>query len=212
MSEELDNKRILDNLNIKDESKVLDHFLNLGNVSFFTGDFDLFEYFLKSLFEIADENKINEKKLLNHIFYLSNNCILTHNIFPFSIILNNVKNEITKSNDMSHINRYLKNLKKLALKSLTNNFDSGFIEIINVLNDLHEHFVNNNMDISGLFIKNILITLISSTLKHQRPNLKNEVISISYDVFPLGTSIAKSHPSLKPDVMKGRRISINRIS
>lgn len=158
---------------------IIKHLLTIGNMSYISGDIYLFEHFIESLFEIININSgiINIDELLKHIYNFGIMSSHAHNINLYSIIINNIEKIIYELKEPIPINNYLYILKNLALKSEKENFDLGILEIIKTFKKINKYFINNNIQINKVYLKNILIILIYSAEKNNKEYLKNMILN-----------------------------------
>lgn len=170
--------KIFDKLNISTLDGVLELLINIGNMSYVSGDNDIFEYFIESLFDIihADIKELNKEEIIKYIHNYGVVSAKDHDIIPYSIIIDNLKEYIFELKETKSINSYLRVLRDLALKSETNNYELGTLEALHVFRDLNEHFIEKNMHINRFYLKNIVISLISSTEISHHERLKNKVL------------------------------------
>jgi len=158
---------------------IIKHLLTIGNMSYISGDIYLFEHFIESLFEIININSgiINIDELLKNIYNFGIMSSHAHNINLYSIIINNIEKIIYELKEPIPINNYLYILKNLALKSEKENFDLGILEIIKTFKKISKYFINNNIQINEVYLKNILIILIYSAEKNNKEYLKNMILN-----------------------------------
>jgi len=178
-------EKSLDRLNIQDINEVYDLFINLGNISYFTGDYDTFKYFIESLFNVLNIELRSEKdtEFLNNIHNYGQMSVYNHNITPFQIIANNIKYKIFDLKGVDIINQYLHILRDLALKAEKNNFEMGFLKILYVFREVSEYFLKENLNINNFYLKNTIISLISSAKKNRKISIKNKIINEMSETF-----------------------------
>lgn len=165
--------------------EIIKIFINIGYKSYFSGDMDIFEYFIDSLFELVSSNSeiISAEELLKYINYLGNMSIHNHNIIPFYTIITNIQKKIYELNELNTINNYLNIIKNLAFKSEKENFEIGILEILNKLKYINNYFIKNNLQINNIFLKNIIISLIYHTDMNNKEYLKNKIIAEIEDIL-----------------------------
>lgn len=185
----------LKKLNISKFDEVLQLFLNIGNMSYISGDITLFEYFIKSLFELmhAEAKELNKYELIKYIQNYGLKSVKDHDIAQFSIILNNLKKYIFELKGTKNINSNLRILKNLALKSESHNYELGTFEILSVFNELNEYFKDNKMDINRLYIHNNLISLMYSAEFNHHERLKYRILKDFDDILGSKASLALSN-------------------
>ena len=179
--------KTLKQLDINTISEVMEMYINIGNMSYISGDNDIFEYFIESLFEIinAAPEKLNEKELVKYIYKYGLMSSRNYNITPYCIILSNIKNNVFKSEDMQIINQYLKILENLAITSEAHNYESGTMETLYILKDIDDYLKEKNMEVNRFYLKNIVISAIHSAEKNQHEHLKDKIVAESNEILEL---------------------------
>lgn len=177
--------KTLRQLNINTISEVMEMYINIGNMSYISGDNDLFEYFIESLFDIinAAPEKFNERELVKYIYKYGLMSSRNYNITPYCIILSNIKTNVFKSEDMQIINQYLKILENLAITSEAHNYESGTMETLHILKDIDDYLKEKNMEVNRFYLKNIVISVIHSAEKNQHEHLKDKIVAESNEIL-----------------------------
>lgn len=181
-SEEMKTFEIL-NVNTVDE--VMRQFINIGNMSYFCGDNDAFEYFIESLFDIvnAEPNGIDSEELIKRIYHYSLMSAQNYDIIAYSVILNNIKKNILKLTEAQPVNQYLMILKDLAVISVSNNLKAGIMEALHAFRGINDHFVDNKMHINRMYLKNIIISIVYSAEKSRHEKLKDTLLAESSEIL-----------------------------
>ncbi len=173
-------KRIKDfkKMNVKTIDDVLGLFINIGNMAYFSGDNDTFEFFMDSLFDVMHMNlELDREKMIKCIYNYGLLSVHNHDVIPYSIILNNFRKTIFKLTETITINNHLRILKDLALSSEINNYELGIVDVLNVFKDLNDHFRDKNMNVNRLYLQNIVISLISSSESNHHERFKNTMLT-----------------------------------
>jgi hypothetical protein len=164
-------------MNVKTIDDILGLFINIGNMAYFSGDNDTFEFFMDSLFDVIHMNlELDREKMIKCIYNYGLLSAHNHDIIPYSIILNNFRKTIFELTETITINNYLRILKDLALNSEINNYELGVMDVLNVFKDLYDHFLDKNMHVNRLYLQNIVISLISSSESNHHERLKNTTL------------------------------------
>jgi len=181
----------LKKLNISKFDEVLQIFLNIGNMSYISGDIVLFEFFIKSLFELmhAESEALDKDELMKYIQNYGLKSVKDHDIAQFSIILNNLKEYTFELKGTKNINSYLRILKNLALKSESHNYELGTFEVLSVFNELNGYFKDKKMDINRFYLHNNLISLMSSAEINHHERLKYRILKDFDEIFGLEASL-----------------------
>jgi len=167
--------------------EVVKFFINIGNMSFYSGDYDTFQYFVDSLFKIMyeEDDWIDSNEVMKYICDYVLVSIHNHNVYSYSIIMNKLKEYVYKQEEIEEINQSLRILKDLALNSVSTNFILGFNVLSEIFKDINSHFKMNDMHVSSLFLKNIIISLIYNAQINHNENIKNKIILETSEVLNL---------------------------
>jgi hypothetical protein len=176
-------------IDVDTPEEVVKFFINIGNMSFFSGDYDTFEYFVDSLFKIMYEecDWIDTREVMKYICDYVRVSIHNHNVYSYSIILNKLKEYVYKQVGMEDINHSLRILKDLALNSVSTNFILGFNVLSEIFTDIDSHLKMNDMHVSSLFLKNIIISLIYNAQINHNENIKEKIILETSKILNLKT-------------------------
>jgi len=180
-----ENKIVVDELMKKininsnfDEDDI--HILNnIGSMAYFSGNIDVFDYYIEQILNLHKSIYDNEKK---SIFYnvFRDYCIISvssYNLIFYRILINSIKKEIMKMKNPVEIRNYLKILKSLSEHALKNNFDEGILYFTDIYKSINQYFVKNNMSISKIHLKMILLNLFISSEILNKESIKNYIIS-----------------------------------
>lgn len=182
-------------LNISKFDDVFQLFLNIGNMSYISGDIVIFELFIKASFELmhAKSEVLDKDELMKYIQNYGLKSLKDHDIAQFSIILNNLKEYIFELKGTKNINSYLRILKNLALKSESHNYELGTFEVLSVFNELNGFFKDKKMDINRFYIHNNLISLMSSAEINHHERLRYRILKDFDDILGSKASLTLSN-------------------
>jgi hypothetical protein len=156
---------------------VLDLMISVGNTAYTTGEIDVFNYFIGSLFDIVNSNaEIDLDELLESIFQFGVMSTYSYDIYSYSIILENFVDYTCSLKEMETIEQNLHILKKLALESDKKGFDSGVLQVAVAFKDIADYLQKENMLLSRFFLKNHLISMIYTVDKKKKEDLKENII------------------------------------
>lgn len=166
-------------LNIRTLDEALSLLINIGNMSFVSGDNDIFEPFIEALFEIlnADIKGLEKERLIKYIHNYGLRSAKDHDIIPFLIVLKNLKEPVLNLKETASVNAYLRILKNLVLKSETANYELGTLEVLRMFRELNGHFTDNDMHVNKFYLKSITISLMSSAETNRHERLKHKILA-----------------------------------
>jgi hypothetical protein len=152
---------------------------NIGSMAYFSGNIDVFDYYIEQILNLHKSIYDNEKK---SIFYnvFRDYCIISvssYNLIFYRILINSIKKEIMKMKNPVEIRNYLKILKSLSEHALKNNFDEGILYFTDIYKSINQYFVKNNMNISKIHLKMILLNLFISSEILNKESIKNYIIT-----------------------------------
>lgn len=172
-------------LNIRTLDEALSLLINIGNMSFVSGDNDIFEPFIEALYEIVHANieGLEKERLIKYIHNYGLRSAKDHDIIPYSIVLKNLKEHVLDLRETRSVNAYLGILKNLALKSETSNYELGTLEALRVFRELNGHFADNGMHVNKFYLKSIMISLMSSAETNRHERLKHKILAGAKDIL-----------------------------
>jgi hypothetical protein len=183
---------------------IVNLLINIGNQAYTQGDLDTFKHFISTLFELMDYelDNIKTEDLLKHVRYFVLMATHNHNIYTYSTIMEQFNQSLRKIDDSQIVNEYLQILRELALGSIRNNFELGVLEVVKTFRSINDHFSENKMHISSLYLKNLMIMLIYSAEKYQYDQLKQTIIEETVDFlkFPTSNSYTIEQPLITMDI------------
>lgn len=173
------NLRKLRKYNISTVDDVINIFFNVGNMSYFLGDNDIFDFFIESSFEIisAESDNINKNDLIKYIKNYGFMSAQNYNIITYSIILKNIKKHIFNLEKVQLINFYLRTLKDLVMIPEIKDYEVGVIEALYIFNEINDYFIFKGMRVNRVYLKNIIISIINSAEINKHQYLKNIIFS-----------------------------------
>jgi hypothetical protein len=172
-------------LNIRTLDEALSLLINIGNMSFVSGDNDVFEPFIEALYEIvqADIEGLEKERLIKYIHNYGLRSAKDHDIIPYSIVIKNLKEHVLDLRETRSVNAYLGILKNLALKSETSNYELGTLEALRVFREFNGHFNDNAMYVNKFYLKSIMISLMSSAETNRHERLKHKILAEAKEIL-----------------------------
>ncbi len=166
--------RKLKQLKVDSVNDVFDEFISIGNMAYSNGDVTLYKHFMDSLFYLIDNepNDILKKDIFNNMVHFMNMCIEHNNQLLYSIILDNIQNQILKTKDTHIAYDYVTFLEIFINNALRRDFTGGVIKTLQAFININHHFTNNSMQLNSVNLKNFIIELCAK--KMQSVNLDED--------------------------------------
>lgn len=152
-------------------------FMGMGNTTLNSGDPEVFRYFLETLFELAGAGRVDISDVLGKIKYYGVRAINNYDFDTFMLILESYFDHICLASDVFYLNSCLGVLSGLAQKALSEGFDEGLAELVDLLVRLNVRFNNNGMQVNRFYLKNVAISLIDFADRNDKVALKNRLIT-----------------------------------
>ena len=183
---------------------IVNLLINIGNQAYTQGDLDTFKKFISIIFELMDYeiSSISTDDLLKHVRNFVLMSTHNHNIYTYSTIMEQFNQSLRRITDAQIVYEYLQILRELALGSIRNNFELGVLEVVSTFRSINSHFTENQMYISSLYLKNLMVMLIYSAEKYRHEQLKEKIIEETVDFlkFPSSESIQFDHTQIPQDI------------
>ena len=183
---------------------IVNLLINIGNQAYTQGDLDTFKNFISTIFDLMDYEipSIKTDDLLKHVRNFVLMSTHNHNIYTYSTIMEQFNMSLRKITDAQIIYEYLQILRELALGSIRNNFELGVLEVVSTFRSINNHFTENQMYISSLYLKNLMVMLIYSAEKYRHEQLKEKIIeeTLNFLKFPSSESIQFDHTQIPQNI------------
>ena len=183
---------------------IVNLLINIGNQAYTQGDLDTFKNFISTIFDLMDYeiSSIKTDDLLKHVRNFVLMSTHNHNIYTYSTIMEQFNLSLRKITDAQIIYEYLQILRELALGSIRNNFELGVLEVVSTFRSINNHFSENQMYISSLYLKNLMVMLIYSAEKYRHEQLKEKIIEETLDFlkFPSSEIIQFDHTQITQNI------------
>jgi len=169
--------RDFDKIDASSSRDVLDLMISVGNVAFTAGEIDVFEYFIDAMFDVVGSGAdVNTDELLESVLHFGVMSTYNHDIYSYSIVLENFVEYIFGLREMEAIDSNLRVLRKMALESGRKGFDSGVLQVAAALKDTADHLDKEGMQLSRFFLKNHLISMIYAVDRSRNEGLREDII------------------------------------
>lgn len=185
-------------LNVSSFEEVFRVFFNLGNASYFSGDNDVFEYFIESLFEMmgADAIEMEDSEIIKYVYSYGLMSLQNYNIIPYTTVVSHLKENIFNQSDIKAVNSYIRILREFASKSVSINYEPGVMEVLNAFREINNYFLDRKMHINSMYLKNAIISMVYSAEKGKHKYMKDKIL-------------AKTKGMLKFTPHKGKPVAID---
>lgn len=159
---------------------VLVFFLSLGNMVFRSGDPEVFSHYLKSLFEVVDSDGGREfsDRLLRRARYFGLKTIRDRDVELFAEVIGGFGGHLGEVREGGLAVYRLQVLKGLALETVLEGFEPGVLEVVGVLGDLDDRFRSERLEVSGVYLKNLVISFVRTVEARGDESLMGRVVSV----------------------------------
>lgn len=166
-------------LNVSSIDEVFRIFVNLGNAAYFSGDNDVFEYFIESLFEMmgADSIPMEDSEIIKYVYSYGLMSLQNYNIIPYTTVISHLKENIFNQSDIKTVNGYIRILREFASKSGSINYEPGVMEVLNAFGEINNYFLDRKMHINSMYLKNAIISMVYSAEKGKHEYMKNKIVA-----------------------------------
>jgi len=181
----------------------LGFFLSLGNVAYGSGDSDVFEYFLRSLFEVVETGPegVDCAGLVERVRGYGFRSVRDFDLAMFGAVVEVVAEIVISMRDVVEIGGWLGFLRDLGLRSAEAGFDGGVLAVVDAFRLLGVHFDGEGLGMSSMSLKSHLVGLVQYMGGVGDDGLRGRVISLVEGLLspspepgeaPLGGSVGSS--------------------
>ena len=158
----------------------LGFFLSLGTVAYGSGDLDVFEYFLRSLFEVVETGPEGTDcaGLVERVRGYGFRSVRDFDLSMFGTVVEVVAEIVISMRDVVEIGGWLGFLRDLGLCSAETGFDGGVLAVVNVFRLLGVHFDGEGLGMSPMSLKSHLVGLVHYLESVGDDGLRGRVISL----------------------------------
>jgi len=178
-------------------------FLSLGNVAYGSGDSDVFEYFLRSLFEVVETGPEGTDcaGLVERVRGYGFRSVRDLDLAMFGAVVEVVAEIVISMRDVVEIGGWLGFLRDLGLRSAEAGFDGGVLAVVDAFRLLGVHFDGEGLGMSSMSLKSHLVGLVQYLGGVGDDGLRGRVISLVEGLLspspepceaPLGGSVGSS--------------------
>jgi hypothetical protein len=167
------------NIKVGNQSEYLSFFLSLGNMSYKSGDADYFEYFLKAMYQViqAKPQGINlvslERRLRDYAF----RSIRAYDLAMFDAVVEVIVDSICSIRNVVQIDESLDFLHAISVRATESDFEEGVYAIVDKYGFLEGHFVDQELGVSLMSLRNHIIVLVHYLGNASKGTLQKRVIS-----------------------------------
>lgn len=172
-------------LGLSSLEEAIQLFINIGNMTFNSGDIEIFSFFIDALFEILgqiDDYTI-KKGLFEKLQSYGNRAIHSHDVDIFERILNTFGKSLRKYKDVNSLNNQLKILKSWTKRSVASIFHEGLIELVDLYTKLDEQFKSDKLEVNRVYLKNAVITLVGQVVAKGDQALRDSLFTQTRDML-----------------------------
>jgi hypothetical protein len=179
-------------------------FLSLGNSAYRSGDTDVFEYYLRSLFEVveAEPEGVDCIGLAGRVQGFGFRSIRDFDLDMFGAVVEVMAESVFSMRDVGEIGGRLEFLRDLTLRSAEAGFEGGVLAVVDMFRLLGVHFTDEGLGVSSLSLKNHIVGLVHYLGGVGDESLRRRVISLVEGVLaspggvevPVGGVSADSPP------------------
>ena len=155
-------------------------FLSLGNVAYRSGDSDVFEYFLRSLFAVvgAGPEGVDCGGLVGRVRGYGFRSVRDFDVAMFGAVVEVVAEGVFSMRDVVEIDGWLGFLRDLGLRSAEAGFDGGVLAVVDVFRLLGGHFEGEGLGVSAMSLRNHVVGLVHYLGSVGDDGLRGRVISL----------------------------------
>jgi hypothetical protein len=177
-----------------DVGGYLAFFLSLGNTAYRYGDVDVFEHYLRSLFEVVEAGLggMDYAGLVERVRGFGIRSIRDYDLDMFGAVVEVVAERVFSMRDVGEIGGQLEFLQDLGLYSAETGFDGGVLAVVNVFRLLGVHFVDEGLGVSSMSLKNRVVGLVHYLGALGDESLRGSVISLVEGVLAPSTGSAET--------------------
>jgi hypothetical protein len=162
---------------LKTVDDFLRFFMSLGNMAFHSGDPEVIERFLGSLFELAGSGKLDGDEVVGRIRYYGLRSIHGFDYNSFSLILESFMGYIRGLRETVRVNSCLGVLRSLALRSVSEGFNAGVGGLVDVLVGLDDHFMVESLHVNRFYLRNLVVSLVCFAGRSGEESMRGRIIA-----------------------------------
>jgi len=158
----------------------LGFFLSLGNVAYRSGDSDVFECFLRSLFDVVEAGPegVDCGGLVGRVRGYGFRSVRDFDAAMLGVVVEVVAGRVFSMRDVVEIDGWLGFLRDLGLRSAEAGFDGGVLAVVGVFRVLGVHFMDEGLGVSLMSLRNHVVGLVHYLGCVGDDGLRGRVISL----------------------------------
>ena len=155
-------------------------FLSVGNTAYRSGDADVFEYYLRSLFEVVEAGPegVDCADLVGRVRSYGFRSIRDFDLAMFGAVVEVVAERVFSMRDVGEIGGRLEFLRDLGLRSAEAGFEGGVLGVVDVFRLLGVHFEGEGLGVSSMSLKSHVVGLVHYLGGVGDDGLRGRVISL----------------------------------
>ena len=155
-------------------------FLSLGNVAYRSGDADVFEYYLRSLFDVVEAGPegVDCDGLVGRVRGYGFRSVRDFDLAMFGAVVEVVAEMVFSMRGVVEIGGWLGFLGDLGLRSAEAGFEGGVLAVVDVFRLLGVHFVDEGLGVSSMSLRNHVVGLVHYLGGVGDDGLRGRVISL----------------------------------
>jgi len=164
--------------------EAFSYLLDIGSMSCSSGDLSVFSHFIESLFDVLNEIDGDKRsKLIEAVYNFGFMFAHAHNAYYYDAILRSLERGVTELYGPDEVRAYLEILKMLSINSLREGFEAGVQKALTIIRGLNGHFVERGQEISNLYLKSVLIHILSKVDELKLKDLKYAILNEAGDII-----------------------------
>jgi hypothetical protein len=171
---------------VDDEPRVyMGVFLSSGNLAYRSGDADVFEYFLRSLFELVgvEPEGVDCAGLVRRVQDYGFRSVRDFDGAMFGAVVDVVAERVSSMRDVVEIDGWLRFLRDLGLRSAEARFEGGVLAVVDLFRVLGVHFEGEGLGVSAMSLKNHVVGLVHFLGGVGNESLRERVVSLAEGVL-----------------------------
>ena len=180
----------------------LGFFLSLGNVAYRSGDSDVFECFLGSLFDVVEAGPegVDCGGLVGRVRGYGFRSVRDFDAAMLDAVVKVVSGRVFSMRDVVEIDGWLGFLRDLGLRSAEAGFDGGVLAVVGVFRLLGVHFEGEGLGVSMMSLRNHVVGLVHYLGCVGDDGLRGRVISLVEGVLePPGHAVTPEDDGMSAD-------------
>jgi len=158
---------------------LLPLFMDVGRMSYRSGDSSIFDHWLRSTLEIVDAGpgEVDISELVEASIEYSHRAIREFDSAAFEVVAIAFADCTPALREVVAIDRRLGIMEDMAMRAASEGFEAGVMEVVSALRRLGKRFEEEGLDVSLLSLRSLIVTLVHSLKGHGDGSLRERVIA-----------------------------------